>query len=491
MALKTSLLATGQLDEIIAHILRRARIPGAALAIVLGEKTVFAKGYGQRDLEARLPLTAATVYPIASTSKAINATLIGMLVDEGRLAWDAPVQTYLPSFRLGDTVLSTQVTLRDLIVMRTGLPRHDWLWLQNPISRAQIARCLQHLELAAPFRTRFQYNNLTVCTAGHIAEIVTGKSWEALVQERLLDPLGMKNTFFALPQREDVTRSYLENAHRELVLAPRLLSEVAAPSGGAMHSTIEDMARWMAFNLAGGRQDGRALVQARTLLEIHSPQIPARSDPSCPTPHASYAMGWFVDTYNGHVRISHGGYLHAVNSDVSLFPQHQLGLICFTNFGPPPVTRLINQHAFDLLAGCEPVETVEQKLAEYEKKVAATSQRNSSVRRTENTAPSHRLADYTGTYVHPGYGPFGVELRGGRLELQRHGLTLPLDHWHYDVWSVADNDLFEIHRPHAFDRASRVVFETDADGQICGLAFPLEAEVPPVRFAKQSEANSS
>ena len=109
------------LDGIVQPLLRAARIPGAAIAVVSGE-AVLARGYGYRDLKAKLPLTSNTVYPIASTTKAMNATLLRMLVEDGRLAWDAPVRDYLPSFRLRDPLVSAQVTVRDLLVMRTGLP---------------------------------------------------------------------------------------------------------------------------------------------------------------------------------------------------------------------------------------------------------------------------------------------------------------------------------------------------------------------------------
>jgi len=115
-----------QLDAIIGPMLSAGRIPGAAIAVVAGDEIAFARGYGYRDLETKLPVTPDTVYPIASTTKAINATMLGILVDEGRLAWDAPVQHYLPRFRIGDSLMSSQITVRDLLLMRTGLPRHDW-----------------------------------------------------------------------------------------------------------------------------------------------------------------------------------------------------------------------------------------------------------------------------------------------------------------------------------------------------------------------------
>ena len=324
---------TEKLDGVVESIMRAARIPGAAIAMMAGDEVIIARGYGCRN--AGLPMTSATVYPIASTTKAINATLLGLLVDDGHIAWDAPVQRYLPSFRLQDPLASAQVTLRDLLTMRTGLPRHDWVWIENPMSRAELVERLRYLELSAGFRERFQYNNMTSTTAGHIAEVVTGRQWNELVQERLLDPLGMKSTTFALPATDNVSASYHENQYRQLLSSARLASEVTAPSGGAMHSTVEDMSAWLRFNLNGGRIGGLSLIKPQTLAEIYSPQIIAALDQGAPTPNAAYALGWFVDTYHGHARLSHGGYIHDIGSEVMVFPEDGVGIVSFTNFGAP------------------------------------------------------------------------------------------------------------------------------------------------------------
>src|SRR5579872_1228457 len=447
-------------DAVIEAILHSSRIPGAAIAIVVGGETILAKGYGYRDLQAKLPATSQTVYPIASTTKAINATLLGTLIDEGKLAWDTPVQKYLPEFSLRDPLLSSRVTVRDLVLMRTGLPRHDWLWLENPMGRADMVARLRHLELSAGFRERFQYNNLTVSAAGHIAERITGQSWESLIQERILDPLGMRRTGFALPDSGDVTLSYHETSYRELKLSRRFATEHTSPSGGSIHSTVEDMARWTSFNLSGGAVGQRGLIKSQTLAEIHSPQIFSGAESGAPTPNAPYAMGWFVDTYNGCTRLSHGGLVHDVNSEVMFFPTNAIGVVSFSNFGFPTLARLINQCAFDLLMGFKSVQTVEEKLAEYERKIEETRERNAKVRRVENTSPSHALKDYAGCYAHPGYGKIEIDQVNGELIFRRNRLVLPLQHWHYDAWIAKDSDIFFLHVSHAFDRTSRFVFET-------------------------------
>ncbi len=473
-----------ELDATLTAMLEAARIPGAAIAIVCGSEVVHAKGYGYRSLEPRESMTANTVYPIASTTKAFNATLVGMLVDEGKLAWDAPVQSYLPGFRLGGPIISAEATIRDLLAMRTGLPRHDWLWIENPLARSDIVARLGHLALSAGFREKFQYNNLTATTVGHIAEVVTGRSWEDLIQERILSPLGMNATTFDCPRSGDVALSYHESRSRQLLVTQRLAGEVTAPSGGSMHSTVMDMTKWLGFNSNAGRVGGLKLIEPRTLAEIQSPQVAARTDAACPTPNAAYGMGWFVDTYNGRSRIAHGGYIHDVNSSVMLFPEENVGLVSFINFGPPRLARLMNEHASDVLWGTRPVQPASDKLAGYERSLEENDKRLAALERVANAPPSHQLAQYAGTYEHPGYGRLVIGLDGATLVFLRGALTLPLEHWHYDTWAFAESDLFEIHDSHCFDHGSRVQFDTDLDGAIAGLATGLEPAVPAIRFQK-------
>jgi len=475
-----------KLDAIIGRMLEASRIPGAAIAVVADGKTVFSRGYGYRDSSAKLPMTAETAYPIASTTKAINTTLLGMLVDEGRLAWDAPAQSYLPWFRLKDPLISTQVTLRDLVTMRTGLPRHDFLWTGHPMSRTNLVERLRYLEPSAGFRERFQYNNLTSTTAGYVASVVSGQSWEELVQQRILDPLGMSSTGFVMPATGSVSLSYHENGRRELIPTRRLKADLTGPSGGSIHSTVLDMTRWITFNLQGGQMDGRALIKPQTLAEIHTPQmVVLPTDLAAPSPGAPYAMGWFVDSYNGHARVSHGGYLFDVSSEVSLFPKDGIGIVSFTNFGCQRLSRLINKYAFDLIMGLKTQLTFEDKLASYEKEVRDTRERNTSVRRVMNTSPSHPLDDYRGSYSHPGYGTIEIRRHDDELVLRRGELDVPLQHWHYDVWAPKDNDEFVIHTQHVFERANRLSFETNPDGAITVLSMVIEPAVGPARFAKQ------
>jgi hypothetical protein len=240
----------------------------------------------------------------------------------------------------------------------------------------------------------------------------------------------------------------------------------------------------MLFNLNGGQVKDRPLIRPQTLAEIQSPQVVARTDPSCPTPNAAYAMGWFVDVYHGRARLTHGGNLHDVNSDVSLYPEQGIGVVCFFNFGSPGLAKVLSQSAYDLLEGLETEHTFETQLLSYERNIEETRRRTAAVPRVENTAPSHPLGDYVGTYVHPGYGAIEIRRQDEELVLQRNNLVLPLQHWHYDAWVVKDPEAFVIHVTHPFDRGSRWQFETSVDGAIVALSIRLEPAVASLRFEK-------
>src|SRR5205814_7500103 len=202
-------------DDFANGALKSWNVPGAAMAIVANGKVVSAKGFGLRDVKNNLPVTPDTLFPIGSCTKAFTTFVLGQLVDEGKLEWDKPVGRYVPGFRMFDDVTSRELTPRDLVTHRSGLPRHDLVWYNNQdLSRKEIVERLQYLPPSAELRQRFQYNNLMFLTAGYLIEQLTGTKWEQAVRARIFEPLGMarsnfadvdsqKTTDFAKPYRDD------------------------------------------------------------------------------------------------------------------------------------------------------------------------------------------------------------------------------------------------------------------------------------------------
>jgi len=169
-------------------------IPGMAIAVVKDDTIILSRGFGVRDVEKGLPATDETLFAIGSTTKAFTATLIGMLVGEGKMAWNDSPRMFLPDFRLNDETADEQVQIRDLLSHRTGLGNTDLLWASGNASREEILSTVAHAELMAPFRTKFQYNNVMFLAAGQCAAIAAGSEWDVLLSQRILKPLNMNST---------------------------------------------------------------------------------------------------------------------------------------------------------------------------------------------------------------------------------------------------------------------------------------------------------
>src|SRR5208337_3967936 len=184
------------LDEFVTQAMKDWKVPGLAIAVVQGDKVILLKGYGYRDLEKQLPVTPNTLFAIGSITKSFTVTTLGMEMDEGKMDWDKPVRDFLPTFKLYTPELTEGMVVRDLITHRSGLPRHDLVWYSSDFSREDLLRRLQYLEPNKPLRAKFQYNNLMFMTAGYVAGLLNGTSWEDAVSRRVFKPLGMTGTNF-------------------------------------------------------------------------------------------------------------------------------------------------------------------------------------------------------------------------------------------------------------------------------------------------------
>jgi CubicO group peptidase (beta-lactamase class C family) len=474
-------------DAFLEQAVKDWNVPGLAIAVVAGGETVYARGFGWRDLEGQKPMTPDSLFAIGSTTKAMTATVLGMLVDEGKLDWDEPLTTYLPRFALADPVVSDRLTPRDLVTHRSGLPRHDLLWYNNNEStREEVIARLAHLELTADLRETFQYNNLMFMTAGYLAGHLAGTTWEELVRERLFTPLGMERSNFSVAasqQDADYALPYRENDDDALERIPLRNIDLVGPAG-SVNSTVNEMSRWLLFNLRGGKVGERQLVGATTLADIHSPQMTTGATPERPEiSQPTYGMGWMIDTYRGHRRVTHGGGIDGFVTSVMLLPDDDLGLVAFTNRGSG-LPAIASQHAADRLLGLDPIDWSGEALARQAagEEAAEEGEKKKEATRVTGTSPSHPLADYAGDYQHPGYGRLAIELDGESVRLLYNGIRAPLEHWHYDVWNGAeteDDPTFE---------DVKLLFRGDVDGQIASVEATLELRAQPIVFARQPPA---
>ena len=182
------------IDATVARAMKAFEVPGLALAIVKDGKVVLAKGYGMRTLGQPATVDAKTLFGIASNSKVFTATALGLLVEEGKVAWDAPVVDYLPWFMMSDPYVTRELTVRDLLVHRSGLGlgAGDLLWWpESTYNRRQVAERLRFIKPATSFRSAYAYDNVLYLVAGEVIQAVTGRTWEDFVLERILKKVGM------------------------------------------------------------------------------------------------------------------------------------------------------------------------------------------------------------------------------------------------------------------------------------------------------------
>ncbi len=452
-------------------------IPGAAVGIVKDGQVVFLEGFGKRDVDRNLPVTPRTRFILGSTTKAFTTMALGLLVDERKLSWDQPVITALPDFRLQDEYASLHATVRDLASHRSGLPRHDWVWMNSPMDLGELVRSLRYLEPSRELRAAFQYNNLMFISLGYLVEKVSGVPWDAFLHERIFKPLGMADSGCTIPEytaAAEYARSYRIEGGKAVMQPFPLPSDklmYGARASGSVNTTAADMCKWMLLHLSNGRVGGKALISPATLLQMHTPQIATPWNPGqqSETLFPSYGLGWMLDVYRGNYRVHHGGSTLDFNSYVILFPHAGTGVVVLINAN----TSGVNALAFgigDLAMGMEPIDWNGRIQAQNR----AASGNRPQAARVAGTHPARNLEEYVGEYRHPAYGTLKVDTSVGKLSVTFHGYSSPLEHWHYETFSVIESDLAGI----------RLTFQTNARGEIVSVSAPLESAVKDIAFAR-------
>ena len=305
-------------ETVIADAMRTFEVPGMAVAVVKDGKTVLAKGYGVRRMGEPALVDERTQFGIASNSKVFTALALGLLVEEQKIAWDAPVVRYLPWFRLSDPYVTRELTVRDLLVHRSGLGlgAGDLLWWPpSTYTRREVAERLQFIPLATSFRSAYAYDNVLYLVAGEVIQAVSGRSWEDFVAARLLVPMGMTSSdvrHSAAGGAGNVAATHAPIDGKVRPVAP-FLSDNTNPAGGIM-SGAADMARWLGVFLARGElPNGTRLFteatwrQLTTIVTPLPPSMPGGKLTALRSNFRGYALGLDVRDYRGKATLhAHG-----------------------------------------------------------------------------------------------------------------------------------------------------------------------------------------
>jgi CubicO group peptidase (beta-lactamase class C family) len=458
-------------------------VPGVTVAIVENGKTTLARGYGVRGIMDPQPVDGDTIFSTGSTGKAFTAAALAILVDEGKIDWDDKVIDHMPDFRMYDPWVTREMTIRDLLVHRSGLGlgAGDLLFIpRSNLSRKESVRRLRHIKPATSFRSGYAYDNVLYMVVGQLIEEVTGHTWERFVAERIFRPAGMLTaTVDSASRLKTVNRgrphARLDGAIRGLgtqVALDEVQSDLganAAPAGGLAISA-NDMAKWLAAQLAKGQLPGSTgrLFSEAAGVEMWTPVVlepvapmPADLKPSEPM-FSAYALGWSVQDYRGAKLVWHGGAVLGSLAAVALIPERNVGLYIAVNSEEGELVRGLMYELLDHYLGL-PHHRWPEKLKSFKasRQAAAVKTLQAPANRPARAGPSLPLVRYAGQYNDRWYGTIDVRAGKGRLTIDfphSPGMTATLQHHQYDTFRTvfADKSI----------EPAYVTFSIDADGKV-------------------------
>lgn len=455
--------AVADIDASVKAAMDATGTPGVAVAVVHGGETVFARGYGVRNLDTGEPVDENTVFAMASVSKSIGATVVARAIDEGLVTWDTPVQENLPSFALSDPWVSQNLTIADLYAHRSGLYEHAGDELEEiGYDRATVLDRLRLVPLEG-FRSSYAYGNFDITAAAESVAAAAGEDWADLSERLLYAPLGMSSTssrFADLAARENRAMGH-QKVDGTWVVSPEQRQPDAQSPAGGVSSSVTDMARWMTMVLAAGAGDD-GFVSRPALLPAVTPQIMTGRDPAESTMDQRagfYGYGFNVTTTaGGLVDVNHSGAFRlGTGTTVKMLPAADLGIVVLADGEANGVAEGIAGRFADIAQyGAQRQDWLALYMGVFARMAEPMGELAGQVRPAD-AAPPAALDGYTGVYRNAYFGDATVSVVDGALQLALG----PTGRWTLSPW---DGDVFTFAptgENATEDTVSKATFETD------------------------------
>lgn len=420
-------------------------IPGLALVIVKDDKVLYTKGYGVREIGKPDPVDEHTLFGAASITKSFTATGIGLLVQEGKLAWDDPVTKYLPTFQLYDSHSSQLITIRDLLCHRVGLGSDSGeALLYSRYSTEEVVRRIRYIPPGYSFRAGFGYSSLMYITAGMVISAVSGMNWDDYIRQRIFDPLGMTDSVTNSKYFGNYTN--IATPHEDIkgkLQAVSYRHDAHLGAAASICASASDIALWLRLQLNGGHIDGKQIVESAIMAETHTPHTPLKltaiEKQLFPSRHFSaYGLGWFLSDLHGRFVVGHLGNVEGMLSNIVMIPEEKIGIAVFTNEKPHSAIYAVPYFLIDTLLGITPRDWI-QSYIDFEKEERKTGEQARKQReesRAKDSHPSLALEKCAGAYESAilGRATICVEKGGLQIQLESAPMSGTLQHWHYDTY---------------------------------------------------------
>lgn len=342
------------LDRAVDEAVARYRLPGLALGIVEAGEIAHVVTRGERVAGEGAPITRATLFKIASNSKAMTAAALARLVDAGKLAWTDPVTEHLPQFAMHDAWVTREMQVRDLLIHDSGLRAGAgdlMLWPEpNAHTRADVIHGLRYLKPAGSFRSRYDYDNLMYIVAGEVAAAAGGASYETLVAREVFAPLAMRRCRvgeWSLAEAGDVAQPHRRDGSRNIPVREdgAVVRTSTMAAAGGIRCSVDDLLAWVQAWLDPSRAPGWLSEAQRRAL--WTPQMPMpvsdRMRAWDRTHFSAYGYGWRLADVDGTFKVSHTGTLMGMYSVVTMLPGRDVGFVLLMNGEADEARTVLNQ----------------------------------------------------------------------------------------------------------------------------------------------------
>ncbi|MBD2754407.1 serine hydrolase [Spirosoma validum] len=467
-------ISSPQIDALVQRTLTTFDVPGIAVAVVKDGKVIHSKGYGVRSLKTNEKVDENTLFGIASNSKAFTAASLGILMDEGKLKWDDKVIDYIPEFHMYNAYVTEEFTIRDLLTHRSGLGLGAgdlMFWPDSSnFTMKDIIHNLRYLKPVSGFRTKYDYDNLLYMVAGEVIERVSGKSWEAFVEERIMKPLGMNRsagTYSRLADKANVIDAHAPVNGKVQVISRDIFR--FGNSAGGINSSVADMSKWVITQLNRGKYGenlSKQLFSEKVHADMWSSQtiLPVSPTPVPPynTHFSAYGLGWGLSDVNGYKQVTHTGGLAGMVTQVTLLPERQLGIIVFTNQQSGAAFSAITNTIKDSYLGIQPTDWIkvysERVKKGQDEAGKITNDIWASIEKEQKTNVAKiDFASFTGTYRDNWFGDVIISQRNEKLWFQ----SLRSPKLTGELFFYKNNTFIVKWTNRSFDADAYVTFRTD------------------------------
>lgn len=475
-----------KVDDLVNQTLKTFNVPGIAVGIIHDGKVILAKGYGIADITTGAKVNSITNFGIASNSKAFTTAALAILADEGKIKWDDKVTQYIPEFKMYNDYVTQEFTIRDLVTHRSGLGLGAgdlMVWPDgHNFTPKDIIQNIQYLKPVSDFRSKYDYDNLLYIIAGVVIERISGKTWTAFIQERILNPLQMNRTSPNWDLLKDKSNAIAPHVPIEgkLKVIDRYTNPIFDAAAG-IYSNVDDLSKWVLLNLNKGKHNDAQIISEVQIKEMTKPQtlMPITTKPPYNSLFRAYGLGFQLQDVAGKLEVSHTGGLEGIVTQIVMYPQLNLGIIVLTNQQEGAAFMAVSNTIKDHYLGLPEKDWVKEYDELISKRGEEADKITDEVWQTveqNKKSKSPETKNFIGTYKDNWFGEVTISETKGKLRfVSKRSPQLSGDMFFYK------NDTYAVKWDNAYLHADAFVFVQMKDGKVAGLK--MEAISPLTDFS--------